>query len=402
MRFKKGNRVEVLSTNEVSSGAWRCAVIVASNGHNYTVKYDCSLGMINEAMIERVSRNLIRPFPPPAMGVEGWKAGDVVEVFDDFSWKIATVLKVMRGNYYLVRIVGSLKEFQVHKVKIRVRQSWKDDKWVVIGKGSGSFEVAKSIKISSNSYQVDARLETPAGDDCLAAQNSGFQESHIVSARTLKRASAFCPSYAESSTEYVKKFKAIQKESEHQQVVSGYPSTLMKKVDAVAYPQEYLGKTYMHVSSNYQANGFFEMGRRKTNPIVECSLVRPTEANDSDIDACSVASCSVSSNSTYKFNSLAGISDGDTLSSDAESFNERGDEEEKSPYPIGEDIAARIHRIELHAYHCTLKALYASGPLSWEQKALLTNLRISLHVSNNEHFTALRNLISTGTSFRIS
>lgn len=64
------------------------------------------------------------------------------------------------------------------------------------------------------------------------------------------------------------------------------------------------------------------------------------------------------------------------------------------PLPLGEDVAARIHRLESHAYRCTLEALYASGPLSWEQEALLTNLRITLHITNDEHLMELRNLIS--------
>lgn len=68
------------------------------------------------------------------------------------------------------------------------------------------------------------------------------------------------------------------------------------------------------------------------------------------------------------------------------------------PLPLGEDVAARIHRLELRAYRCTLEAFYASGSLSWEQEALLTNLRITLHITNDEHLRELRNLIS-GTPY---
>ncbi|KAI7753491.1 hypothetical protein M8C21_027363 [Ambrosia artemisiifolia] len=58
-----------------------------------------------------------------------------------------------------------------------------------------------------------------------------------------------------------------------------------------------------------------------------------------------------------------------------------------------------VHGLELHAYRFTLEALYASGPLSWDKEALLTNLRINLHISNDEHLEGLRNLISTGTAY---
>ena len=64
-----------------------------------------------------------------------------------------------------------------------------------------------------------------------------------------------------------------------------------------------------------------------------------------------------------------------------------------------EVVAEIIHRLELHAYHSTLEVLYASGPLSWEHEELLTNLRISLHISNDEHLMEIKNLVSSGRNF---
>lgn len=156
----------------------------------------------------------------------------------------------------------------------------------------------------------------------------------------------------------------------------------------------------MHTSSYNQTNGHNEIERGKQNCVFECSHGRDSYANDSDSDICSVGSCSVISNSTIKLSSriIAGhFEDADTLRSDAEIFSDRGDEEEKTPLPLGEGLAARIHSLELHVYRCTLEALYASGPLSWKQEALLTNLCITLHISNDEHLMELRHLISAGT-----
>jgi len=56
---------------------------------------------------------------------------------------------------------------------------------------------------------------------------------------------------------------------------------------------------------------------------------------------------------------------------------------------------AEIHELEFHAYRSTVQALYASGPLSWEQESLLTNLRLSLNISDEEHLLHLRRLLST-------
>ncbi|KAF5938316.1 hypothetical protein HYC85_022575 [Camellia sinensis] len=136
MRYKKGSIVEVLSKNEVPSGSWRCAEIICGNGHNYTVRYEMDPGATDEAIVERVSRKSIRPCPPPVKLSENCVPGDVVEVFQNFSWKMATVSKVLGRNCFLVRLLGSSHEFKVSKVDLRVRQSWQGGKWFVIGKAT--------------------------------------------------------------------------------------------------------------------------------------------------------------------------------------------------------------------------------------------------------------------------
>ncbi|CAK7353574.1 unnamed protein product [Dovyalis caffra] len=412
MKFKKGSRVEVLRKTDEPSGAWQSGEIISGNGKEsaYWVRYDCPWGLSNEDDLERVSRKVIRPCPPPADASDGWAAGDLVEVFNDLSWKTAAVLKAMSGDYYLVRLVGSSTELQLKKVNIRLRQLWKDGKWIGIGKGTGSCENMKSNKPSTlRSYQkmrspmlqANRKRKVQEGDNCLAVENNtGFQATCAS-----KRASPFCPSEFVAYTRKVEKMRAIKKRSEDQRGISGYPSSLLKKVDAVAYPQECLGEIYMHASSKNQTIGSNEMERGTPNYFVDSFCGRRVDPNDSGSDACSVGSCSVASGSPSNLfgHNVAGNSpDADNLSSDAESFYGIEDGEEKYSFPLGEDVAAGIHRLELHAYRCTIEALYASGPLSWEQEALLTNLRISLNISNDEHLVELRNLISTRRSIHIS
>lgn len=134
MRFKKGTKVEVLSKAEVPSGSWLCAEIIGGKGHRYTVMYEGFRGAMDEEIVELVSKKSIRPCPPPLELVENWTPGDIVEVYQNFSWKMATVLKVLGKKYISVRLLGSSVEFQVSKFDIRVRQSWQDDKWFVVGK----------------------------------------------------------------------------------------------------------------------------------------------------------------------------------------------------------------------------------------------------------------------------
>lgn len=133
MRFKKGDKVEVLSRKEVPSGAWRSAEILCGNGHNYTVKYDGYTGTTDQAVMERVSRKTMRPCPPILRVAKNCFPGDVVEVFDNFFWKMATISKIVGRKYFLVRLLGSSLEFKVSRSDVRVRQSWEENNWVVIG-----------------------------------------------------------------------------------------------------------------------------------------------------------------------------------------------------------------------------------------------------------------------------
>ncbi|KAF8393261.1 hypothetical protein HHK36_021502 [Tetracentron sinense] len=410
MRFKKGSKVEVLSKKEVPSGSWRCAEIISGNGHNYSVRYDWDPDTTGEALVERVSRKAIRPCPLPVEGAENWVPGDLVEVFDNMSWKMATVSKVMVGNYILVRLLGSWQEFRVHKSDLRARQSWKDDKWIMVGKGSGNFEDGKSNnlvasmyyqKSSSHVLQTDARMKLRVGDDCFPVENNNtFQESLMVSSRTLKRGSPYCSSQVEAYTGAARKTRAIEREGTRRRMVSVCASPLNEKVDAVASPREMLGEKYMHASFNNKTTGFYEMDleRGKSKGVDEYFLARSLESNDADSTECSVGSCSSTSYNPYKFplHSLADPNqDMDNHFSDVESFCGREYEVEKCPLPTKEELAAEIHRLELHAYRCTMEALHASGPLSWEQEALVTNLRLTLHISNDEHLMELRNLVSS-------
>lgn len=240
--------------------------------------------------------------------------------------------------------------------------------------------------LSLSTYKMNPEVQQAKNDCFPGLDGSGLQESRLVSSTTLKRVPPYCSSPIEA---YPRKMRAVMNKE------------VLEKVDAVAYPSENMGEKCMHASFNNGTNQCYEMGMVNPNNVTTHFLERIEEPNDSCSDVCSVGSCSVISNDPNKFSSdmLAGACQyADSLCSDAESLDV-GDEEERCPLYPKEDIAARIHRLELHAYRSTLEAMFASGPLTWEQEALLTNLRISLHISNDEHLLEIRNLISSGQRF---
>lgn len=129
MRFKKGTKVEVLTKSSVvPSGAWRSAEILSGNGHYYTVMNDT-----DHCSTERVQRKSMRPEPPPVQVLHSWAPGDVLEVFESCSWKMAIVSKVLEEGCVLVRLLGSSLKVKANKCDIRVRQSWQDNEWITVG-----------------------------------------------------------------------------------------------------------------------------------------------------------------------------------------------------------------------------------------------------------------------------
>ncbi|CAA3006603.1 uncharacterized protein LOC111377247 [Olea europaea var. sylvestris] len=398
MKFKRLSNVEVMNKRDTPV-SWRNAKILSVNGCTYTVQYDCYPGQESELIGERVSRKFIRPRPPPVQGIENCVAGDIVEVFHGISWKLATILKVLHGYQYLVRLLGCSQELIVKGTNFRMRQIWHDDKWIVLPKGSRGYkdEKASRLSISNCDQQFNARAKSRTQRDCLITQNdSKFKESPLVSSRSLKRMSPYCSSIIEVHNGHAQKMRAIEKDYRRHRVVA---SPALEKVDAVAYPREILGEKYMHASFKTRLNEFNEMEKAKQNNLLGCSRVRSSESNHSDSDACSVGSCSINdqnSNKCPKHFIPLSHQVSDTISSDAESCSDPV-EVKNCPLPPKEEVEASIHCLELHAYRCTLEALYASGPLSWDQEAMLTNLRITLHISNDEHLMELKDLISTKT-----
>ncbi|KAJ8640577.1 hypothetical protein MRB53_017271 [Persea americana] len=393
MRFRKGSKVEVLSQGGLPSGAWRPAEIILGNGRHYSVRYYQPVGNRDDAVVERVPRKAIRPCPP--VRGEIWGAGDMVEVFDNNLWKVSKVLRPLDRNYFLVTLFRPSLEIRVHKSHIRVQQSWQDGQWVVIGQNSRSGENREPDELQMEKYilktncellQQDVNSNAHIGNDRLFMEHTiSLQGCQRASSRSTKRRSEFCSLHIETQMEAGWKRRAIEKDGRSQQLVSQCPSQLHEKVE-----------NYMQASFNNGMIGFSETGTKKQKLNAGERNFGPTrlEPNDAESSAsCSVASCGSSDHGPYMLphHSIGGLS---VDSDDAESSSGR-EYGRRCSSLSGEEWVAKLHKLELRAYHSTMEALYASGPLSWEQEAMITNLRLSLHISNDEHLLEVRHLVST-------
>ena len=93
---------------------------------------------------ERVPRKSMRP-EPPLQVLHSWSPGDVLEVFESCSWKMAIVSKVLENDCFMVRLLGSSLKVKANKSDIRVRQSWQDNEWIMVGQVPVSFLSNKQI-----------------------------------------------------------------------------------------------------------------------------------------------------------------------------------------------------------------------------------------------------------------
>ncbi|KAL8129578.1 hypothetical protein V2J09_018733 [Rumex salicifolius] len=339
MKIKRGSKVEVFSTKEVPSGSWYPAEIIHGNGHYYTVKYDGVIGILGEKKFDRVPRRAIRPCPPVVQSLEDWASGQIAEVFHCFSWKMATILRVLKRHRLLVRLIGSSHGIEVSKIDIRPRLCWQHDQWKVIAKIPDNCEGTQaSIWFKTSSFPV--------------SNIKSIYETPTIPSQSLKRKlTIFHSSDALPSL----KIRVIGKHSKQNQFISVQQFQLPEKVDAIASSRAMMVETCMPCFNN-KLTGFSRsvLGREKVDDAVGCSRAMSLDFRGADSVDSSVASCSISRN-----NIRTGSFEHDECSSDAESFCQMESEDENSLVP--------------------------AGPLSWEQESLLTNLRDSLHITNDEH-----------------
>ncbi|XP_008785245.1 uncharacterized protein LOC103703932 isoform X2 [Phoenix dactylifera] len=382
--FKKGNKVEVLNKREVPSGSWWCAEIISGNGQNYYVKYDSYPANMGAA-VERVSRKAIRPCPPLVKSPSDWVPGDIAEVLDNSSWKLSEVLRVGGDGYFFVRLLGSSREFKVHVSDLRLRQSWLDGKWVVIQKDSGKHD-RRMISNLSKGKKFSCQRPWP----CLESHNA------VVLSRGMKKRPRVSSQPVERCTEASRKMRALEKYGRCEQRGGGRSLQPWEKVDVVASPRRVLGEKCLLASLNNRMTGFSKMASWRGLPNINIKYfpVTSSEPSDAESTSSSVGSCSTS-NSPYRSLQCPGMVPTQDLSSHSDDAEISCGSGRESSLPTEEVLPTETHQLELHAYRSTMMALYASGPISWEQEALMTNLRLMLNISNDEHLLELKNLVSS-------
>ncbi|XP_020264034.1 uncharacterized protein LOC109839968 isoform X2 [Asparagus officinalis] len=324
----------------------------------------------------KVQRKEIRPCPPPMERWGDFNPGDIVEVFDNNSWKSAKIVEVRdSGKYSVVIHYGSSSMLEVHKSNIRVRQYWNGNGWVLVDKESEKLNEG-GLKIPCIGGKVHYQRLQRYGE-----VRKHDDEHYQISLRGLRKR-------LDNGAGAGRKFGAVRKVGKHQRL-------LPEKVDICASSRIIYGDNYMDASLNNRTIEMPESGMNWGNPNEDVHFfLGSLEQSDSDSLSSSVGSCSPWNSRHRSFDQPENNANrcmGPNFD-DNEACSCSGREPREPFQPTTEGGTAEIHQLELNAYHSIMRALYASGPLSWEREALLTNLRLMLHITNDEHLLELRHL----------
>ncbi|GLU07616.1 hypothetical protein SLE2022_245680 [Rubroshorea leprosula] len=398
MKFTNGNLVEVLRREHDPCGSWFPASIISTDGDNFIVRFKSLVNPEGKKVVEKVHERDVRP-PPSNVTGQTWTVGDVAEVFDAQCWRVGKVAKVLqKKNGVVMRFFGSiqLKEFDVSN--LRIRQVWCDNEWKMIGKVIQEKQFPKNYRPNNSDFAQGLPSRTPSELRCrdldmkekIGEWHLKHQTDHTRSClplRTVRK--SYAPRYEENSRDVVtggRRKKRKRSRGRNEPSKRKIPS--FKQVDDTSC--SHIGVEEKFIPQSTETDNILN----NATPHWLDDSCRPLWSAE-DSNQCSVASCSTNYIPDYPVLISHKPLENLPENSDAESlFPSMGGKGSLPLSPI-QKLEVDIHELELRAYKSTMEAMYALGPLSWDQESLLTNLRLSLHISDEEHLFQLRHLLST-------
>ncbi|XP_040381592.1 uncharacterized protein LOC102722972 isoform X2 [Oryza brachyantha] len=290
-----------------------------------------------------VKKDDARSHPPVGMRKRRWVLGDITEVLDRNSWRLGKIAKVLKNDYFVIRVTGCIQMREFHISCLR-------------------FPHAYHGKVRDQGEKQTQHVDHTRHHSRMVTE----QDHH--------------------SNEGVSKKRRSVAHEVCQQTKKPQPLKLSAKNDIY---RNHLRRPFSDRYNDLTKNN---ITKRKPDSIVLPSSQAPLQVTEEN--ECSVASCSVNFSEHSINTDTQPVGFADCFPDDAMSAcPSMPRQESDSVYSC--DFRTDFHRLELQAYQSTVRALYASGPLTWEQESLLTNLRLSLNITNEEHLLQLRHLLSS-------
>ncbi|KAJ6773811.1 PLANT TUDOR-LIKE RNA-BINDING PROTEIN [Salix purpurea] len=379
MKFREGNLVEVLRRHHGPRGSWFPGSVVSARGNYCKIRYKSLSDNKGEPVMEKVREEDVRP-QPPRKKRRRWMAGDAAEIFDFQCWREGKIAKVLNNNLFVVRLLGSIQLKEFHGSSVRVQQAWHNNNWSVIGKVAQNKEYTKKFAENKSKHPGSlvrrALVSVTRGGPCLREKDG---QKHVKDGQHNVKMDLDRHHLQRSSKDLVSCMEGC-----HKQLVPNLP--FFEGADNIS-PEKLM------VDEKFK--GSIKMNTKMVKETTELLYTSSTALLAEDSNQSSVASCSSNGFADSSSHNFQTPLDNASHESDAgSSFLSFSFIKRLTPY-FEQKLEAEIHELEFHAYRSTVQALYASGPLSWEQESLLTNLRLSLHISDEEHLLHLRQLLST-------
>ncbi|KAM3346574.1 hypothetical protein ACQJBY_020881 [Aegilops geniculata] len=414
----------------MAMGAWRAGEVVWGNGHSYVMRW-----FDGGPDSGRILRKFVRPLPDPAVKLPAdLVPGDNVEVLDGSLWKWAEVVAAATDQFE-VKIVGSSQVLTADRGALRPRQVYGEKGWVVLHKGNRIpvESVVPSRPIPGKNIHGKASNGNNLGGGKFAAPHA----VKLGGTTTTKRSS--CSVTADGDV--VRDAKRFHFHSSTKLFPKEAPDGKRLQSSIKLFPKDarYPGHCYLMKKRRQETSN-----DSKSYNEESCDVVGGTVRDSSDTD-----DGSSSSSTSDRSSSSADGSDGDSSSSSSGSNSNGGvpefpaagercqenreasipppplsreeeeqdsddgrasatmdhrlrvDEDEEGAVTtkrnrqaaeVHEDHGRVVHGLELEAYVSVMKAFRATGPLSWAKEELLSDLRLHLHVSGDEHLQLIRSL----------
>ncbi|KAF8713505.1 hypothetical protein HU200_028287 [Digitaria exilis] len=325
-----------------------------------------------------------------------WVLGDVTEVLDHNSWKLGKITEVLKNDYFVIRLAGFIQPREFHISCLRIPHAYDSRQLTVAGRVRLCLEfiflvseLRKPIRLSDHSSHHSKFVME---HDLQAYEEDGHNTKRKLanvcasaSARTVKRkieANMIPPN------DFIRRTGKKQKVAAYE-VRQLTKNVLPLKVSA----RNDINDDRFYRPSSGRCNDLAKNNNTKRKPDWKVLPSAEIPLHIREENECSVASCSV--------NYLEYCTDDDEQSvrilscfpDDGMSVCPSMSAQENNEF-YGSGLHMNVHELELQAYQSTVRAFHAAGPLTWEQESLLTNLRLSLNLSIEEHLLQLRHLLS--------
>ncbi|GLJ34815.1 hypothetical protein SUGI_0701120 [Cryptomeria japonica] len=166
MKFKEGHRVEVCRSDGGTLRSWYRARIISHNRDCYRVQYDNLLNDHGKHVVEDVYADIVRPEPPTMTETRKLGPGDLIEVYDNHSWREGRVIKALPSRLFVVKLMEPLRQRSFHQSVIRPRLFWENDSWlhhVEVGRdhlARMKFQVQKELHIGCQFQEQNVKRNT--------------------------------------------------------------------------------------------------------------------------------------------------------------------------------------------------------------------------------------------------